>query len=176
MTLRGNGAFDSATLVATRMVGAGMPALDPAESAHGIVRTLSREDFGSHAVKVRRTAGLPAGRAPASNESGRTSSLRTGDVGPKPGVSEEGDTVREFDVVVLGAGVAGEVAAAGSGENGVSVAIVEDRLVGGECSYYACMPSKALLRPVDLVREVAASPASRSGRSMCLRCSRGETR
>jgi hypothetical protein len=34
------------------MVGGGIPALDPAESAHGIVRTLSREDFGSHAVKV----------------------------------------------------------------------------------------------------------------------------
>ena len=47
VTLRGNGAFDSATLVPTRMVGAGMPALDPAESAHGIVRTLSKEDFGS---------------------------------------------------------------------------------------------------------------------------------
>jgi hypothetical protein len=52
VTLRGNGAFDSATLVPTRMVSGGMPALDPAESAHGIVRTLSREDFGSHAVKV----------------------------------------------------------------------------------------------------------------------------
>ncbi len=52
VTLRGNGAFDSATLVPTRMVGGGLPALDPAESAHGIVRTLSRQDFGSHAVKV----------------------------------------------------------------------------------------------------------------------------
>ena len=54
----GNGAFDSATLVPTRMVGGGMPALDPAESAHGIVRTLSREDFGSHAVKVSANGGL----------------------------------------------------------------------------------------------------------------------
>ena len=52
VTLRGNGAFDSATLVPTRLVGGGMPALDPAESAHGIVRTLSKEDFGAHAVKV----------------------------------------------------------------------------------------------------------------------------
>ena len=62
--------------------------------------------------------------------------------------------MREFDVVVMGAGVAGEVAAGRLGQNGLSVAVVEDRLVGGECSYYACMPSKALLRPVELRREV----------------------
>ena len=62
-------------------------------------------------------------------------------------------SVREFDVVVLGAGAAGEVAAGRLGERGLSVAIVEERLVGGECSYYACMPSKALLRPVELRAE-----------------------
>jgi len=66
--------------------------------------------------------------------------------------------VREFDVIVMGAGVAGEVVAGRLGQNGLSVAIVEDRLVGGECSYYACMPSKALLRPVELAREVARVP------------------
>jgi pyruvate/2-oxoglutarate dehydrogenase complex dihydrolipoamide dehydrogenase (E3) component len=66
--------------------------------------------------------------------------------------------VREFDVVVMGAGVAGEVAAGRLGQNGLSVAVVEDRLVGGECSYYACMPSKALLRPVELAREVVRVP------------------
>jgi len=71
--------------------------------------------------------------------------------------------VREFDVVVIGAGVAGEVAAGRLGENGLSVAIVEDRLVGGECSYYACMPSKALLRPVELAREVARVPGLEVG-------------
>jgi hypothetical protein len=58
VTLRGNGAFDSATLVPTRMVGGGFPAIDPTESAHGIVRTLSRLDFGSHAVKVSSNGGL----------------------------------------------------------------------------------------------------------------------
>jgi dihydrolipoamide dehydrogenase len=71
--------------------------------------------------------------------------------------------VREFDVVVLGAGVAGEVAAGRLGENGLSVAIVESRLVGGECSFYACMPSKAMLRPVELAREVARVPGLELG-------------
>ena len=52
VTLRGDGGFDSGTLVPTRMVGAGLPALDPAETAHGMVRTLSKEDFGARAVKV----------------------------------------------------------------------------------------------------------------------------
>lgn len=52
VTLRGDGGFDSGTLVPTRLVGAGVPALDPAESAHGIVRTLSKADFGARAVKV----------------------------------------------------------------------------------------------------------------------------
>jgi pyruvate/2-oxoglutarate dehydrogenase complex dihydrolipoamide dehydrogenase (E3) component len=71
--------------------------------------------------------------------------------------------VREFDVVVIGAGVAGEVAAGRLGEHGLSVAIVEDRLVGGECSYYACMPSKALLRPVELAREATRIPGLEVG-------------
>ena len=66
--------------------------------------------------------------------------------------------VRQVDVVVIGAGPAGEVCAGRLGENGLDVTVVERELVGGECSYYACMPSKALLRPGDLVDEVRRVP------------------
>jgi dihydrolipoamide dehydrogenase len=65
---------------------------------------------------------------------------------------------RTFDVVVIGAGPAGEVAAGRLGEAGLAVALVEEHLVGGECSYYACMPSKALLRPAELLAEARRVP------------------
>jgi len=54
---------------------------------------------------------------------------------------------REFDVIVIGAGAAGENAADRAVQGGLTVVLVEAELVGGECSYWACMPSKALLRP-----------------------------
>ena len=68
---------------------------------------------------------------------------------------------REFDVVVIGAGPAGEVAAGRLGQAGLSVAIVENHLIGGECSYYGCMPSKALLRPAEAVAEARRIPGAR---------------
>jgi dihydrolipoamide dehydrogenase len=68
---------------------------------------------------------------------------------------------REFDVVILGAGPAGEVCAGRLGESGLEVAIVEPHLIGGECSFYACMPSKGLLRPGELLAEVRRIPGLR---------------
>jgi len=65
---------------------------------------------------------------------------------------------REFDAIVLGAGPAGEVCAGRLAEAGMSVAILEPDLIGGECSYYACMPSKALLRPADVLAEAKRIP------------------
>jgi len=58
------------------------------------------------------------------------------------------DAPRTYDVVVIGAGPVGENLADRTQAAGLSTVIVESELVGGECSYWACMPSKALLRPV----------------------------
>ncbi|NLU70612.1 NAD(P)/FAD-dependent oxidoreductase [Streptomyces sp. HNM0574] len=63
-------------------------------------------------------------------------SVRAGDAGPV-----------EYDVIVIGAGPVGENVADRAHAAGLSAVVVEHELVGGECSYWACMPSKALLRP-----------------------------
>lgn len=58
-----------------------------------------------------------------------------------------------YDVIVIGAGPTGENVADRAVKGGLTAAIVESELVGGECSYWACMPSKALLRPAAAVSE-----------------------
>src|SRR5918911_4066618 len=67
----------------------------------------------------------------------------------------------EFDAIVIGAGPAGEVCSGRLGEAGLSVAVVEGHLVGGECSFYGCMPSKALLRPAEALAEARRVPGAR---------------
>src|SRR5438132_12247954 len=77
---------------------------------------------------------------------------------------EEDKLPQEFDVVCLGGGVAGEAIAGGLEGSGISLAVVERELVGGECPYWGCVPSKTLLRSGETLEEALRArtrPASR---------------
>lgn len=73
------------------------------------------------------------------------------------------DMSETIDVIVIGAGAAGENVAGRAAEHGLSVIMIESDLVGGECSYWACMPSKALIRPGTALHAARSLDGARQG-------------
>jgi dihydrolipoamide dehydrogenase len=81
------------------------------------------------------------------------------------GGEHRGDRTVEVDVAVLGAGPGGEVVADRLLAAGRRVALIERELVGGECAYWACMPSKTVLRPAEVVAEAEGTPGVAGARA-----------
>ena len=106
-------------------------------------------------------------RPTASTRSGSARRTRTGPTGTprtwcarRPARSCRDERRHDYDVIVLGARLAGRALRRGAGGGRPAVAVVERELVGGECSYWACIPSKSLLRPGEAVHEAREAAAS----------------
>ena len=112
---------------------------------------------GRNQIKYRRHLRKQPARVPKPipRSDGRFRVARAFFVATLPSVVVTGgtDLPQEFDVVCLGGGVAGEAIAVGLRDSGLTLAVVERELVGGECPYWGCVPSKTLLRSSETLTE-----------------------
>src|SRR5918992_6027149 len=84
---------------------------------------------------------------------------------PRRAISKGGAVEDSYDVIVIGAGPGGEVVAGRCAEEGLATVVVERELVGGECAFWGCMPSKGLLRPGDVIAAARRVPGAREAAS-----------